>query len=127
MQKIITQYNQGLIAATKDRDMARLQFIATEAVVTKLFIWIMSWHENGLYIDAQQKTCDFTAFEGSAKKSRVTTNEVWHYSYFDAKSNQTAWPKTEIRYTMQYSLALHHNRWVIEKIDILSEEQKKLP
>lgn len=126
IQKTITQYNLGVLEAVKTGKVHTLYPYAKEEVVTKIYVWIMSWQENNLYMQARIESLDFKKIEADQKHARVTTNEVWTYRYYDAKNKKMAWPETRITYETEYRLFLHNRRWMIDNVRVISEKQEKL-
>ena len=126
IERTIQQYNIGVIEAAKTGKVHQLYPYAKEEVVTKIYVWVMSWQENNLYMQAKIDSFGFKQIEIDMKHAKVTTNEVWTYRYYDAKNKKTAWPETRITYETEYLLFLHNRRWMIEKITVISEKQEKL-
>mgnify|MGYP000444998740 CR=1 FL=1 len=126
IQRTIQQYNLGVIEAAKTGKVHQLYPYAKEEVVTKSYVWVMSWQENNLYMQAKIDSFAFKKIEVDKKHAKVTTNEVWTYRYYDAKNKKTAWPETRITYETEYLLFLHNRRWMIEKVTVISEKQEKL-
>lgn len=136
IRKTILSYNRTLIEAAKNPDFLKsfddrrkFEPFAEKRVAQKLYIWIKSWHENNLYMDADLRSIDFKRIDIAGDQATAVTNEVWVYRYFrhlDVNETAEAYAPTKIEYRVRYSLANDSGRWKITKIDVLSETEQRL-
>ncbi|BBG66105.1 hypothetical protein NNO_1402 [Hydrogenimonas sp.] len=136
IENTILSYNRALIEAAKDpnflkdfSDKSRFEPFAEEKVAQKLYIWIKSWHENNLYMDAELLEIEFEKVDITDKKAEVSTREIWKYRYFrhvDINRTTEAWPPAKIYYKVKYLLNFTDGNWKIESIKVLSEREEKL-
>ncbi len=133
IKEVIKMYNHMVIQASKSRRVPNILMFkdmmsdfTTGRVAEKLYIWIMSWHENNLYMDAKLLDIKFKNITINDKNSVAFTTEKWIYKYIDAVNNVVAHPDTEVIYNMRYDLLKVDNKWKINKIKILSQNEKIL-
>ncbi len=132
IKETIRLYNNIIIEESKTdrhRDIRtfvkRMQDIATKKVAQKLYIWIQSWHENGLFMDSKIEKIKFLDISINKKSAKAITEEHWKYKYFDRRINKIVKPETDIFYKVEYSLIKKDNRWLISKIKVLEEKQNQ--
>ncbi|WP_457635646.1 hypothetical protein [Persephonella sp.] len=132
IKQVIKMYNRTIVEEAKTdrhRDIRTfvkmMEDIATEKVAKKLYIWIQSWHENGLFMDSQIKKIKFLDISINKKSAKAVTEEHWSYKYFDKRINKIVKPETNIFYRVEYSLIKKGNRWLISKIKVLEEKQNQ--
>ncbi len=101
-----------------------MEDIADHQIAKKLYIWIQSWHENGLYMDAKLKKIEFISIKVKGNTATAQTEELWKYRYFDRRINRIVKPETEVFYQVMYYLERKRDNWVITKIDVIKEVQK---
>ncbi len=136
IEETILSYNRTLIEAAKNpsflekfSDKQKLEQHAEKRVAQKLYIWIKSWHENNLYMDAELVKIAFEKIEPKGERAEVLTDETWKYRYFrhiDVNRTAEAWPRAEIYYKVKYTLRFKNGKWKIEDIKVLSEKERKL-
>jgi len=133
VKEVVKIYNHTVIEASKSKalpDIIRFKSmmsdITTGRVAEKLYIWIMSWHENNLYMDAKLLDIKFTNITLNEKTATAFTDERWIYKYIDASRGTIAHPETEVRYKMRYDLVQKNGRWLINKIKIISQTEEIL-
>lgn len=136
IKKVIISYNFMLIDAAKDPDFLRkfedkkkFEKYANERVAQKLFIWIKSWQENNLYMDAKLLDISFGKVVKKGNEAEVLTDEVWVYKYFRViGKNETkeAYPPAKKYYKVKYTLKKSRGEWKIAKIDVFYEKEHKL-
>ena len=132
----IISYNRALIDAAKNPDFLKdfgderkFEPFAEKRVAQKLYIWIKSWHENNLYMDAELIEIMFEKIELKEGKAEVLTDETWKYRYFrhiDVNRTAEAWSPAKIYYKVKYVLRFKNGKWKIEDIKVLSEKERKL-
>ena len=132
IKEAIKMYNNIIIEESKTdrhRDIRTfvkmMQDIATKKVAQKLYIWIQSWHENGLFMDSKLKKLSFLKIKIDKQKARAITKEYWSYKYFDRRINKVVKPETDIFYKVEYSLIKKDDKWLISKIKVLEEKQNQ--
>ncbi len=136
IKETIISYNRALIEAAKNPDFLKdfgderkFEPFAEKRVAQKLYIWVKSWHENNLYMDAKLLKIVFENIKLKEKKAEVLTDEIWKYRYFrhiDINRTAQAWPPAKIHYRVKYNLLFKNGKWKIEKIKVLSEKEQKL-
>jgi len=136
IKETILSYNHALIEAAKNpdflkefSDITKFETFADKRVAQKLYIWIKSWHENNLYMDAKLIEIKFEKIEPKTQRATALTDETWKYRYFrhiDANRTAEAWPPAKIYYRVEYALRFENGKWKIEKIKVLSEREQKL-
>ena len=136
VKETIISYNRSLIEAAKNPDFLKdfgderkFEPFAEKRVAQKLYIWVKSWHENNLYMDAKLLKIVFENIKLKEKKAEVLTDEIWKYRYFrhiDINRTAQAWPPAKIHYRVKYNLLFKNGKWKIEKIKVLSEKEQKL-
>ncbi len=135
IKNTIISYNKTLIEAAKNphflknfEDEHKLEKFAEKKVAQKLYIWIKSWHENNLYMNAKLQKIVFKKIEQKDDRAKVITDEKWEYTYLrhiDVNKTLQAWPSEKIDYSVRYELINKNGTWKIEKIGILSEKVLK--
>ncbi len=125
VKKVIISYNQGIIKAAKTSKTEHMKSYAKEDIVKKFHLWIKSWHDNNLFMDAKIKDINFQKVEIKDSKAKVTTNEVWIYRYIDIKTRKQVLDATLMIYNMNYILSKENDKWIIEKIDVIFEKKEK--
>ncbi len=136
IKKSIIGYNMQLITAAKDEhflksfdDMKKFERFADKRVAQKLYIWIKSWHENNLYMDARLLDITFGKIVPKNNRVDVVTDEVWLYRYFrliNENEKREAYSPAKKLYKVKYSLEKRGKRWKIVSIDIFYENEQKL-
>jgi len=126
IKKVIISYNQGIIKAAKTSETDHMNSYAKEDIVKKFHLWIKSWHDNNLFMDAKIKDISFQKIDVKNNKAKVTTNEEWIYRYIDIKTRKQVLDATLVIYNMKYTLSKESNKWIIEKIDVISEKKEKM-
>ncbi len=136
IKNTIIAYNKALIEAAKDPtflqnfdDAKKFDPFAEKDVAQKLYIWIKSWHENNLYMDAELLKISFRKQQIEGDKASVATDEIWKYRYFrhiDINKTVEAWQPVKVYYKIEYRLAKKHGTWKIAKIKVLSEKEEKI-
>ncbi len=137
LKHTILGYNQLIIDASKRntisqdfKDLKTFHKFASKKVAQKLYIWIKSWQESALFMDAKLLDINFTKIDIVNKEfAKIETTEKWTYRYINGITKQEAHPDSNITYNMQYQLIKNDDRWVINNITVLSETQQvgKLP
>ncbi len=126
IEKVIVGYNQGIIKAARTSKTDHMKAYAKDDIVKKFHLWIMSWHDNNLFMDAKIVDINFKNIKVDGDKAFVITDEKWIYKYIDIKVRKEVHKKTSIMYTMKYTLVKEDDKWVIQKIDVLSEKQNSV-
>ncbi len=133
IQEVIKTYNRILQEeARSERHRSITTFIkmmediADKKVAQKLYIWIQSWHENGLFMHADLKDIKFTKTDIKGDTAIAETREVWVYRYIDRRINRVVLPDTRIIYTVRYTLYKKDGNWIIKEIKVLSEKKEKI-
>ncbi len=129
IKNAVLNYNQLIIsssnkntAAIDFKDLKNFQKFASKEVAQKLYIWIKSWQENSLYMDAKLLEINFTEIDSNNSKSAIVkTTEKWSYKYIDGKTKKLAWPDSNITYKVRYKIGKKDRGLVIEGIKVLSE------
>ncbi len=133
VMECIKRYNQALIKASAERgfgdrfeDKERLRECAGDEVAQKLFVWIASWHENGLYMEANVSSVEMLDFVEKDDSAVVTTKERWSYTYKKETpaGTMTAHPLTRVEYEVRYRLKKSPSGWQITDIKVLSERSQ---
>jgi len=122
VKETVARYNQGLAAASRSGNVAILEPLATEKIVSKTFLWIHSWQDSNLYMKAELTKLDFNYVNIEKNTSTARTREEWIYTYYDAQTKKDAMPKTQAVYEMKYTLFSHQGKWIISDTKILSEK-----
>ena len=122
IKKVVSNYNKGVIHASKTGDMTPLKGIASDEVLRKLYFWIAAWNDADMYMDAELKRIEFRSINISGKTANVWTSEDWIYNYRNLKTRQVVLPTSKVSYGMEYSLQ-KDNRWIITEINIKKEER----
>ena len=125
----VLNYNQLIINASKRdtgskdfKDLENFQKVASKKVAQKLYIWIKSWQESALFMDAKLLDINFTKIDIVNKEfANINTTEKWIYRYINAITKKEAHPDNNITYQMNYQLTKKDNRWIVNKITVLSE------
>ncbi len=132
IKKVIKIYNNIVIQESKTdrhRDLRTfvkmMEDVTTENVARKLYIWIQSWHENGLFMDSKILKLKFLDIKINGEKAKAITEENWKYKYFDRRINKIVVPETDIFYKVEYNLIRKKNRWIISKIKVLEEKKEQ--
>jgi len=103
-----------------------MEDIATARIAQKLYIWIQSWHENGLFMDSEIKKIDFIKIKLGKDKAVALTEEWWKYKYIDKRINKIVHPETDVFYRVEYHLSKRKDgKWLITKIKVLEEKQSQ--
>ncbi len=123
IKKVIISYNQGIIKAAKTSKTDHMSDYAKDDIVKKFHLWIKSWHDNNLFMDAKIIDIDFKNFDIKDNKAEAITNEKWVYKYIDIKVKKEVHKETNISYTIKYTLVKSGDKWIIQKIDVVSEKQ----
>lgn len=106
------------------RDFVKMmEDITTHQVARKLYIWIQSWHENGLFMNSKLLKIDFKKIQINKNKAEVITEEKWRYNYFDRRINKKVLPDTDLFYRVRYHLSKVKDRWIITDIKVLKEKK----
>jgi len=133
LQETIKLYNRILQEETRSERhtgittfVRMLEDIADKKVAQKLYIWIQSWHENGLFMDAQLKKISFEKINIKGNKADVETREIWTYRYLDRRINKVVLPDTKIFYRVLYRLEQNNGKWKIKEIKVLSEKKERI-
>ena len=123
IKKVIISYNQGVIKASKTSKTDHMKDFAKDDIVKKFHLWIKSWHDNNLFMDAKIVDIDFKDLDIKDDRASVVTDEKWVYRYIDIKVRKEVHKETNISYNIKYTLSQSNDKWIIEKIDVLSEKQ----
>jgi len=132
IKQTVIAYNRIIVKETKTerhRDIRTfvkmMEDIAVPRVAQKLYIWIQSWHENGLFMDSKIKKLRFLDIKINKGKATAVTEEHWSYKYFDRRINRIVKPETDIFYKVRYSLIKKDGSWLISEIKVLEEKQNQ--
>ena len=136
IKKSVIGYNMQLIEAAKNEaflesfdDIKKLERFAEKRVAQKLYIWIKSWHENDLFMDARLLDITFGKIVPKNGTADVITDEVWLYRYIRHKSvneKKEAFPPAKKHYKVKYSLKKSDKGWKITSIDVFFEKEESL-
>ncbi|WP_457641249.1 hypothetical protein [Persephonella sp.] len=131
IKKVIKMYNHVVIHESKNRNLPdiltfknMMKDLTTDRIAEKLYIWIQSWHENNLYMDAYLEKMEFNKINITENSAEVFTDEKWRYKYIDVSIGKVVYPETEVNYKVKYDLIKKDNKWIIKRIKVLSEKQK---
>ena len=125
----ILNYNQLIINASKTdtsskdfKDLKNFQKFASKHIAQKLYIWIKSWQESALFMDAKLLDINFTKVNVVNKEfAKVNTVEKWTYRYINGITKKEAYPDSNVTYNIDYQLINKNHSWIISKIEIISE------
>lgn len=123
IKKVIISYNQGIIKAAQTSKTEHMKDFAKEDIVKKFHLWIKSWHDNNLFMEAKILDIDFKSVDIKDDRAFVLTDEKWVYRYIDIKVRKEVHKESNISYVIKYTLSNNSNKWIIEKIDVISEKQ----
>ncbi|SNZ11274.1 hypothetical protein SAMN06265182_2037 [Persephonella hydrogeniphila] len=103
-----------------------MEDIAVPRIAQKLYIWIQSWHENGLFMDSKIKKIEFVKVKLAKNGAIALTEEWWKYKYIDKRINKIVHPETDVFYRVEYRLKKRKDgKWLITKIKVLEEKQSQ--
>jgi len=125
IEKSVRLYNEAIIIAGKTGKTDAVKPFVSDKIATKTHLWIMAWHDDNLFMDAKLLKLDLKKTIVDRNRSRVITNEKWSYQY-DHATKKGYYPKKWIEYQMEYSLFLHHGKWIIDDIKVLSEKSRSV-
>ncbi len=125
----VLNYNQLIITSSKTdtlskdfKDLKNFQKFASKQVAQKLYIWIKSWQESALFMDAKLLDINFTKVDIVNKEfAKVNTIEKWTYRYINGITKKEAYPDSNVTYKMDYQLIKKDNNWIINNIKVISE------
>ncbi len=125
----VLNYNQLIINASKKHtasknfeDLENFQKFASKKVAQELYVWIKSWQESDLFMDAKLLDLQFTKVDIVNKEfANINTTEKWTYRYINGVSKKIANPDSNITYKMKYQLIIKDNNWIINNIKVISE------
>ena len=120
IKKTVSDYNIGLIRAAKTGSIKSLKGIASNKILEKLKLWIASWRDSNLYMDAKLIKIRYKKIDISGQSASVQTSENWIFEYKKLQSNRIALPYKNIHYNMLYTLKKNTKRWLITAIKIIS-------
>jgi len=130
VEKTITDYLKLLVESSISEEKISLKDfqekfsgVADKEISRKLYFWIQSWHDSGLYMDAKLDRIEFVEEKIEGNKATVITEEFWTYKYIDKRKNRTALPDTKIIYKVKYTLEKRNGNWIITGIKVLSEKK----
>ncbi|WP_200762556.1 hypothetical protein [Nitrosophilus alvini] len=136
IKNTVISYNNLLIKAAKNRDFIKnfdnkkiFEKEATPKVAQKLYIWIASWQENNLYMDATLLKIEFENINTQGSNAEALTDEIWRYRYFSYTPEggiKEAYPPSKMYYKVKYTLTKDNGKWKIENIKVLSEKEERL-
>jgi len=135
IERCIRSYAASLAAAAEDiefgssfEDRRHLDVCADEKVTRKLYFWIVSWHENGLAMEANATNFNFEEMQIAKDTAVAITDERWIYSYRRKTPHgfRLAYPPTATRYRVRYRLKRGANGWRITAVEVLEEHSQRL-
>ncbi len=125
IKKVIISYNQGIIKAARTSKSEHMREFAKDEIVDKFHLWIKSWHDSNLFMDASMVDIVFKPVNYFDDRAEVVTDEEWIYKYIDIKLKKEVQKLTNIKYSIKYTLSKDDSRWIISKIDVVSEEKRQ--
>lgn len=121
----VQRYAEGIVTLANTGSEKHFEGIATRPLQIKLMLWIKAWQDDNLHMDAQIKKIAVNSIDRNATAARVVTKEAWSYQYINTKLKKIVLPRTNIDYLIEYSLQKNGDRWIIDKVTTLSEEQSR--
>jgi len=131
----IRSYARAIEQAARDvefggsfADRERLDACASDDVERRLYFWIVSWHENGLAMDANATAIELENLKLKGDTAEALTKERWIYSYRRKTPHGfvPASPPTATNYRVRYRLKRNDQGWRIMQIEVLEERSRKL-
>lgn len=121
----VQRYAQGIVTLATTGSEKHFEGIVTPPLQTKLMLWIKAWQDDNLHMDAQIKKIAVNSLERNATAAKVVTKEAWSYQYINTKLKKIVLPRTDIHYLIEYSLQKNGDRWIIDNVETLFEEQSR--
>lgn len=121
-KELIIGYNHGVIKASQKSKFKHLEKYLTKEIRLKTRVWIESFHDNFLFMDALFLKANFSDFQMNQYSASMQTNELWKYRYINTKSKKIVIKPTKVEYKLKYFFVLlKDGSWKINHIKILEE------
>ncbi len=119
----VLKYDYGIIkmAMTGETDFFK-PFVKKE-IVTKLMLWVKSWHDNNLVMRAQINDIVFLPIQYNEDNATITTMEDWTFNYYNIATKKLAHDNVDIYYKMQFTLQKKDDNWMIVEVKHIEEKE----
>jgi hypothetical protein len=94
-----------------------------EEIVTKMMLWVKSWHDNNLVMRAQINDIVFLPIKYNEDNATITTMEDWTFNYYNIATKQLAHKNVDIYYKMQFTLQKKEDNWMIVEVKHIEEKE----
>lgn len=122
-KSLIVGYNHGIIKAAQKNKFEHLKEYLTEEIFYKTLVWIESYQDSNLFMDAILLNLDFKKFEKDIYTASIETSELWKYRYINTKTKEVIKKPTKTEYKLKYFFILQKDgKWKINHIKIIEEK-----
>ncbi|QOY51867.1 hypothetical protein [Candidatus Sulfurimonas baltica] len=121
-RELVVGYNHGVLLAAKKKKFDHLQEYLTQAIYYKTLIWLESYQDNYLFMDALLLGIKFGEFNQDGITATLDTHEKWKYRYIDIYRKKVSSGPVKTDYDLRYFfIQLEDGTWKINHIKILKE------
>lgn len=123
-QETVERYNQLLAEGYKKLNMTSLQEVATSEQAEKAYVHMAAIGEGKMRMISQLKKLDFIYIDTSKpKQCRVTTREIWDFSYYNIQTGIKLEEEKDYVYHVAYVLEKRNGQWIITTISATGDER----
>lgn len=120
-ERLVRAYNEKLIEAYRTGDELVVDPLVGPEEGKKLLGLIGVRRDMGINLDSRLVEFLVTGIERSGEKVRVRTAEKWHYADRRIGTGEQVGEASDDVYDLAYTLARIDGRWVVEKVEMVSE------
>ena len=119
----VLKYDYGIIKMAKSGETDFFKPFVKKEMVTKLMLWVKSWHDNNLVMRAQINNIEFLPIAYNEDNATITTMESWTFNYFNIVTKKIAHENVDIFYKLRFTLKKEKDGWMIVDIKHLEEKE----
>ncbi len=122
-QSLVVGYNHSVIKAAQKNKFEHLKEYLTKEIYYKTLVWIESYQDNNLFMDALLLNIKFKDLKIEKYTATLETDEKWKFRYINVKTKEVVKEPKGVEYKLKYYFVLLKNgKWKINHIKILDEK-----
>lgn len=119
----VLKYDYGIIKMAKTGETDFFKPFVKKEMVTKLMLWVKSWHDNNLVMRAQINNIEFLPITYNEDNATIVTMENWTFNYLNVATKKIAHEDVDIFYKLEFTLKKKDNEWMIVNIKHIEEKE----
>ncbi len=121
---VVKAYNKALEGSYETMDFGPLKDLTTGREYNKVSIYIMSYAGQNERLNAHLIKFEIKKIDIKGNSADARTSEEWEYERVNMTTGEAVKPYTFYTYEMNYKLLKDDNKWKVDRLKIIKEDQK---